>query len=54
MDIQEPDFDDYYESQIDYKICNRCGEEGLHWGDIDGANGEWTGKPKWRLHNGKG
>lgn len=54
MDIQEPDFDEYYESQIDYKICNRCGEEGLHWEDIDGENGEWTGKPKWRLHNRNG
>ena len=55
MEYQEPDFDDeYYSSQINTKTCRRCGEDNLHWDDVDGADGEWTGKPKWRLINEKG
>jgi hypothetical protein len=56
MEYMEPDpyDDEYYASRINTKVCKRCGEEDLHWVDIDGVNGEFTGKPKWRLHNDNG
>lgn len=52
MDVQEPDYgDEYWESEIQYKTCRRCGEGKLHWVDMTLLREVQYGKSKWRLFN---